>query len=776
MRRRSAIRTDPACDARMTGRKIRVRGIVQGVGFRPWVYRLAIEEGISGRVRNDAAGVTIEAFGTAPALDRFLARLRDEPPRAAVITALGWHPAPPSEAPAHFEIVASRPAPARRASIPADIATCPQCLGEIFDPNNRRYRYPFTNCTNCGPRFTIVRELPYDRGSTTMAAFAMCKDCRREYESVADRRFHAEPNACPRCGPRLWLLAPDGTELPSDDPIRAAAQALASGRIVALKGLGGFHLACDATDAAAVATLRERKRREEKPFAVMVRELAGAEPLAELDDDERQLLVSAERPIVLVGRRKDARLAHEVAPRNPLLGVMLAYTPLHHLLLAQCGLPLVMTSGNLSEEPIAYRNDEAYERLSRIADLFLVHDREIVTRCDDSVVRKIAGRPVVMRRSRGHVPRPVPIKSAFARPVLACGAQLKNTFCLGVGHEAYPGPHIGDLDNLETYASFEDSVARMERFLGVSPRIVAHDLHPDYLSTRYARARRGVIHVGVQHHHAHIAGAMAEHGLDRPVIGVAYDGTGYGTDGTAWGGEVMLADYASFERIATFRPIALAGGDRAVREVWRLALAALYDAFDGVLPLGELPLFRRVDGNSIATVRQMIESRFNAPLARGVGRYFDAAGAIILGMREARYEGQVATMLNFAARPEESSPYSYEIKDRAHPWEIDLRPAFRELAAQVISGVDPASVAGRFHATIVNATATTVRAALTRYGRLPIVLSGGCFQNDLLVRGVLENLLPACDVYLNRRVPPGDGGIALGQAMVARAIANNLGE
>ncbi len=774
MERRSAIGLNLPRDARVSGRTIRLRGVVQGVGFRPWVYRLAREEGISGQVSNDADGVTIEAFGTPSALDRFLARLRDEPPNAAVITALKWRPAAASEAPNHFEIAASRSAAARRVSIPADIATCPQCLAEIFDPNNRRYRYAFTNCTDCGPRFTIVRELPYDRRSTTMAAFAMCEDCRREYDSVENRRFHAEPNACPRCGPRLSLVAADGVELATDDPIRAAAQALCRGMLVAVKGLGGFHLACDATDGAAVAALRERKRREEKPFAVMVRTLADAERLALLDDDERRLLASPERPIVLVRRREDARIAAQVAPHNPLLGLMLAYTPLHHLLLAECARPLVMTSGNLSEEPIACRNDEALERLRGLADLFLVHDREIVARCDDSVVRKIAGHPSMIRRSRGYVPRAVALRRRFAHPVLACGAQLKNTFCLAVGDQAYLGPHIGDLDNLETYTAFEESISRMERLLAAAPRIVAHDLHPDYLSTRYALGRRDVIHVAVQHHHAHIASAMAEHGLEGPVLGVAYDGTGYGTDGTAWGGELMIADYARFERIATFRPIALAGGDRAIREVWRLALAVLCDAFDGAPPLGEIALFRSVDPNSLATVRRMLDARLNAPLARGAGRYFDAAGALVLGMAHSRYEGQVAMMLNFAARSKRVRPYSYEIATASHPWELDLRSAFRELAAEVISAADPGSVAARFHATLADATAAMLREILGRHGRMPIVLSGGCFQNDLLVRGVLEALSPDYDVYFHHRVPTGDGGIALGQAMVASAAAKNL--
>ena len=572
------------------GRRIEIRGIVQGVGCRPWIYRLAHEEGITGRVRNDEAGVTIEAFGSDAALDRFLVRLETLPPPAARITDLSWEPIRAEQTPT-FTVVESQPRQRRRVSIPPDLPTCPECLAELFDPNDRRYRYPFINCTNCGPRFTIARDVPYDRRTTTMAPFTMCPACQSEYDAVADRRFHAQPNACPVCGPRVRLLASGGEERWSRDVIGDAAAAIHAGQIIAIKGIGGFHLACDATSTAAVRRLRLRKRRDEKPFAVMVRDLTAALQIADMSSEEQALLTSLERPIVLVRRRERTGLSAEIAPRNPLIGLLLPYSPLHHLLLRALDRPLVMTSGNVSEEPIAYRNGEALERLGDIADLLLVHDRAIETRCDDSVARVIAGRPVVLRRARGYVPDPVPLQRPFARPVLACGAQLKNTFCLGIDDAAHLGPHVGDLENLETLRSFEESLARMERFLRVRPEVIAHDLHPNYLSTRYALARPESVKIGVQHHHAHVASAMAENALSGPVIGVAYDGTGYGPDGTAWGGELLVADYAGFERVATFRPIPLAGGDAAIREPWRIALAVLDDAFGGDPPLDALGLF-----------------------------------------------------------------------------------------------------------------------------------------------------------------------------------------
>jgi hydrogenase maturation protein HypF len=754
------------------GRRIEIRGIVQGVGFRPWVFRLAGEHGLGGWVRNDASGVTIEAFGPPRALDAFLADLQASPPPAARISAVTSHHIEGRPV-RTFEILASEPTTERRVSIPADLASCPECLAEISDPRDRRHGYPFTNCTNCGPRFTIAFDIPYDRPNTTMAPFRMCPACQAEYDSPADRRFHAQPNACRACGPRLWLAGPDGREVPSSNPIAAAAAAIHRGEIIAVKGIGGFHLACDAGNAEAVAELRRRKRRDEKPFAVMVRSLADAAVLADLSDAERRLLTSVERPIVLVSRRPGAPLASTVAPGNPMVGLMLPYAPLHHLMLAAAACPLVMTSGNLSEEPLAYRNDEAVERLGRIADRFLLHDRDIDTRCDDSVARVIAGAPVVLRRSRGYVPRGVHVPASFAQPVLACGALLKNTFCLGVGDTAYLGPHIGDLENLDTFESFEHAVGRMERFLGAAPAVVAHDLHPDYLSTRYALRRPEPVKVAVQHHHAHVASAMAEHGIEGPVIGVAYDGTGLGTDGSAWGGEILVADYTRFERIATFRPIRLPGGDIAIRQVWRQALALLDDAFGGDAPIERFPLFARVPAQHITVVRQMLDRGVNTVAAHGVGRYFDAVGALGLGRTESRHEGQVALEWNLAADSAEDGTYAFTVGGSPELAELDFRPAIRALAGELLDGVSPSVVSARFHSTIAAATVEAVQIAIGKAGRLPVVLTGGVFQNALLVERVLFAAAPGMQFVRHATVPPGDGGVALGQAVIANAVVRS---
>jgi hydrogenase maturation protein HypF len=756
----------------MVGRRIEIRGVVQGVGFRPWVYRLATEQGLTGQVRNDATGVVIDAFGTEDALNRFSERL-DVPPPAAVVTGVRAY-AIPLQSRAGFAIVHSEETSGRRVTIPPDLPTCDACLSEILDPSNRRYRYPFTNCTNCGPRFTITRDVPYDRPVTTMAAFTMCSSCQREYDDVNDRRFHAQPNACPVCGPRLRMVERDGAILACDDPIVQAAVALRAGEIVAVKGLGGFHLVCDATSPAAVRRLRLRKRRDEKPFAVMAADLEAAATLATLKPADQGLLESVERPIVLVPRLAGCALAPEVAPNNPLVGLMLPYTPLHHLLMRETGRPVVMTSGNLSEEPLAYRNGEAIERLGEIADLFLLHDREIVTRCDDSVARVIAGRPVVLRRARGYVPRAIGVAPGFEVPVLACGAQLKNTFCLGTGDSAYLGPHIGDLENLETNQSFEEAIARLERFLQTSPAVVAHDLHPDYLSTRYARAR-GVPAVAVQHHHAHVVSAMAEHGLAGPVIGVAFDGTGYGTDGTAWGGEVLLARDDGFDRLATLRPVPLAGVDAAIRHPWRIALALVEDAFEGLPPLDDLPLFSAVRSHDLAVVRQLLATHLRSPLAHGAGRYFDGVGSLVLGRPDSRYEGQVALEWNVVADPAERGIYDYDVDRLRIPWVIDLRPMIRDVVHDLRDGVAAATISGRFHNTLVAATAGVVTAVGRTRTTLPVVLTGGCFQNARLAEGLAAALEGRFVVHLHAQVPPGDGGIALGQAVVAAAIARNWG-
>ncbi len=758
----------------LEGQRIEIRGTVQGVGFRPWVYRLAHELCISGRVRNHTGGVTIDAFGTSDAMRAFTDRLSSSSAPAAVLIDYLHAEAIPVEDVNGFEIVESVTRGAPRVTIPPDLPTCPDCLADLHRQSDRRRGYPFTNCTNCGPRFTIATAAPYDRPNTTMAGFGMCAACRREYESPADRRFHAQPNACPQCGPSLAATDETGARIETQDVIGVAAQVIGRGSVVAVKGIGGFHLACDATSTVAVERLRMRKRRDEKPFAVMVRHLDDARTLAVLTAEDERLLSSPERPIVLVPRREPCALTTAIAPRNPLVGLFLPYSPLHHLLLERAGRPLVMTSGNVSDEPIAYTNEEALARLRGVADLIVTHNREIVTRCDDSVARVIAGRPVVLRRSRGYVPRTIPLPRGVARPVLACGAMLKNTFCLAWGEEACLGPHIGDLENLETYGSYRESIARLERFLHFEPEIIAHDLHPDYLSTRYALARRGAAAIGVQHHHAHIASVMAEHGLDGPVIGVAYDGTGLGTDGAAWGGEILVADYDRFERLATFRPIALAGGDTAVRQPWRTALALVDDAFHGDAPLDSLTLFRELPQADIDVVRRMIREHLHSPVAHGVGRYFDALGALALVRPRATYEGQLALEWNVVADADERGRYRYEISRSAQPWQLDLRQTVRDCVFELIGGEPPARISARFHNTLAAATADLVRGVARSHGKRPVALSGGCFQNPRLAESVLHELTPEFTVYMHQNVPPGDGGLALGQAVVADAMARKF--
>jgi hydrogenase maturation protein HypF len=773
------------------GRRIQIRGVVQGVGFRPWVYRTAICSGVTGRVLNDSSGVIIEAFGDAPALERFERALHTTAPAAARVVDYDSRPIQP-EPVDRFVIDASEQAAERRVSIPPDLTICDDCLREIFDPAERRYRYPFTNCTNCGPRFTIATDVPYDRSATTMAVFAMCDACRREYEDPNDRRFHAQPNACPVCGPQVRLLpgvrlepettsdAASGSSWTSDvasgcsplvsDPIATAADELIAGKIVAVKGIGGFHLACDATSQAAVLRLRRRKRREEKPLAVMVRSVADADAIGIVGAEERRQLGSVERPIVLLTKRASSAIAESVAPRNRQIGVMLAYSPLHHLLLAGAGRPLVMTSGNLSDEPIAFDNDEAIDRLRNVADLFVVHDRPIAARCDDSVVAVIAHSPTVIRRSRGFVPRPIRLGRPFARPVLACGALLKNAICMAAGDTAYLGPHIGDLENVETFDAFMDAIERFRRFLQITPDVIAHDMHPDYLSTRYALGRPEAIKVAVQHHHAHLASALAEHHLTGPVIGVAYDGTGYGLDGTSWGGEVMIVTAAGFERAGTFRPIALAGGDRAVREPWRAALALAMDAFDGEVSDGFRQLMRSVASREIDAVAALIAGGIQIAPARGIGRYFDAFGALFLDRPRAAFEGQVALEWNQVADGQAARAYPYGLGTAAALSEVDLRPAFRAALHDRLHGAPVPAISAAFHQTIAHATAALVREAAARVGRLPVVASGGCFQNARLAEAV-RGALPGFDVRLHREVPPGDGGIALGQAVVADAVS-----
>jgi hydrogenase maturation protein HypF len=737
----------------------RVEGTVQGVGFRPYVYRLAREEGLAGYVLNDERGVLLDVEGAAEAVERFEARLAAEAPPLAAIESVAWTVLPPTGA-HEFRILESAAGGEPDAPVTADAATCEDCLAELFDPADRRFRYPFVNCTNCGPRFTIVRGVPYDRPLTTMAGFAMCPACRAEYEDPADRRFHAQPNACPDCGPTARL-----GEAAGDHALRLAAAALHDGAIVAVKGLGGYHLACRADDEAAVARLRARKHREDRPFALMAPDTEAARALVELGETEAALLAAREHPIVLAPRRADAPVAAAVAPRSAELGVMLPYSPLHHVLAADTATTLVMTSGNVSDEPIAYRDEDARERLAGIADHVLFHNRPIQTRTDDSVVRAVHGRPLMLRRSRGHVP------GALALPVatpdlLACGAELKSTFCVAKGTRAWVGHHIGDLRNEETLRSFAEGVAHFEELFAVAPALVAHDLHPDYLSTTYALAREGVEHVGVQHHHAHLAAVLAEHGERGPALGAIYDGTGYGTDGTVWGGELLAGGLEGFARTGALWPVRMPGGDRAVRQPWRMACAWLVAAQD--TEPAPLP---GIEPRTWHAVAELARTGLAAPVTTSMGRLFDAVAALCGVRTEVTYEGQAAEELEASADRSERGAYPLDVAAGV----LDARPTVLAVTGDVAAGVAPAVVAARFHRAVARATAQACAGAAATHGLDTVVLSGGVWQNRLLLELTSPLLRDAgLRVLVPERLPPNDGAISFGQAAVAAAQSEVL--
>jgi len=755
--------------------RARVEGTVQGVGFRPHVYRVAVALELDGFVLNDERGVLLEIEGEDAGIERFLARLAAEAPALAAVECVRHERVAPTGV-GGFRILQSARAGEPAALVSPDTATCLDCLTELFDPADRRHRYPFVNCTNCGPRFTIIRGVPYDRPLTTMAGFQMCERCRAEYEDPRDRRFHAQPNACPACGPSARLLDAAGHEAAPErapDAVRAAAHALLAGAVLAVKGLGGYHLACRADDAAAVERLRARKHREEKPFALMVGDLAAAANFAVLGEEEEALLLERARPVVLAPRRADAAVAEAVAPGARELGLMLPYSPLHHLLLADVDAPLVLTSGNVSDEPIAYRDEDALARLAPIADLFLVHDRPIHMRTDDSVIRAVRvgprRRPLMLRRSRGYVPASLELPVAAERPILACGAELKSTFCLAKGPRAWVGHHIGDLKNYETLRSFEEGVAHFERLFAVEPAVVAHDLHPDYLSTGYARAREDVTLVGVQHHHAHLAACLAEHGEVGPAVGAIYDGTGYGTDGAVWGGELLVGGLATCERAGHLRSVRLPGGERAIREPWRMACAWL------VAIHGEEPPLPPALAGSVALDRWRAVARLAlggvaAPETTSMGRLFDAVAALC-GLRPTvTYEGQAAIELEAAADPRERGAYPLEVVEGASI-ELDARTTVEHVAHDACTGVGAPTIAARFHAAVAHATARACAVAAQRHGTQTVVLSGGVFQNRLLLERTAAELLDAgLRVLTPERLPPGDGGIAYGQAAVAAAL------
>ncbi|WP_244287272.1 carbamoyltransferase HypF [Amycolatopsis rubida] len=731
---------------------VRVRGVVQGVGYRPFVHGLAQRFGLAGFVGNDAAGVFAEAEGDESGVAEFVAALRAQAPPLAVVDDVRVEAAPPRGG-SGFEIVASPAGGSAETLVSADSATCPDCLRELFDPGDRRYRYPFVNCTNCGPRFTIVRGVPYDRPRTTMAGFPMCAECRAEYEDPADRRFHAQPVCCPGCGPSLRFSAGGG------DPLTAAAAALRAGAVLAVKGLGGYHLAVVASDEGAASALRGRKHRAEKPFAVMVPDLRSARELAEVDGAAEELLCGRRRPIVLVPRKSGTVLAPSVAPGNRRIGLLLPYTPLHHLLLAELAVPIVLTSANVSDEPIVYQDADAFARLGAIADAFLTHDRDIHVRTDDSVVQVCRGREQVQRRSRGYAPEPVRLHRPAPVHVLGVGAELKNTFCLAKADHAFVSHHIGDLENYETLTAFAEGIEHYRGLFDVRPTVVAHDLHPEYLSTKYALELDGVELVGVQHHHAHIASCLADNGEDGPVLGVAFDGTGFGPDGTIWGGEFLVADLAGFRRAGHLAPVPMPGGATAIRQPWRMAAAHLAAA--GV----SAPALRERHAAQWDAVVRLADSGL-APATSSAGRLFDAVAAL-LGVRDtSSYEGQAAIELEQLADPGERGGYPMEFG--GYPVQLSVSDLVRAVAEDLRAGADPAVIAARFHQGLADAVAGTCVRLRERTGIGTVALSGGVFQNVLLLDRTCAALAAAgLRVLTHSRIPANDGGISLGQVAVA---------
>lgn len=789
--------------------RVALRGAVQGVGFRPFVYRLATELRLSGWVTNSSRGVFLEVEGGRETLDEFLTRLtRDAPPQARIFSVepsfldpVGFD---------SFEIRPSEDSDEKTAFILPDLATCDDCRREIFEPRNRRFGYPFTNCTNCGPRFSIIRGLPYDRPRTSMSGFAMCPDCNAEYGDPADRRFHAQPNACPVCGPQLELWDPDGTVLASrEKALLRAADLVRSGRILGLKGLGGFQLVCDARSDSAVSALRQRKAREEKPFALMFPSLEAAKEACELSAVEERLVVAPESPIVLL-RKNNAlaksvaqasclqsataadrmsalpdlgTIAPSVAPGNPYLGIMLPYTPLHHLLMKQLGFPIVATSGNLSDEPMVTDERDALVRLRGLCDAFLVHDRPIVRHVDDSIVREIAGREVVMRRARGYAPLPVTVKQGLPR-ILAVGAHLKNSVAIAIGRQVFTSQHIGDLETVEAHRAFRQVIGDLCRLYDFEPEIVACDLHPDYLSTHHAK-EMGLPLVQVQHHHAHVVSCMAENELEGQVLGVSWDGTGYGPDGTVWGGEFLLSTLADFRRVAHLRPFPLPGGEAAVRESRRSALSVLVETFgEAAYDMDGLPTVQSFAEEELGSLRQMLTRRLNCPLTSSAGRLFDAVSSLLGVCQRSNFEGQAAMSLEFVAAGNGAGdagrgtsgvrPYPFDLAG-GDPMVVDWRPLVHALIEDVHRDLAPALIALRFHVTLASAILAVSKrcvssgAALSD-GKLRVALSGGVFQNRLLTELALH-LLEAngFHVYVHQRVPPNDGGLCLGQAVVAGA-------
>lgn len=776
---------------------IHVSGVVQGVGFRPFVYNLAVKNSLVGSVRNTSGGVDIEIQGKRPDVRRFVDAFESQLPPLAIINELVTQELEAKESPEdRFTIEASAVIPGQQKTVPADTAICADCRRELFDPHNRRFRYPFINCTNCGPRFTIIQGLPYDRPATTMAKFIMCQDCRREYEDPANRRFHAQPNACPDCGPALCFTGKQTDRSAackietSEEALREAHWRLKAGEIIAARGLGGFHLLCDACNEEAVRRLRRLKGRYAKPLAVMMPGLDAIRQFCRVNAEEESLLSSPAAPIVLLKRTGPRQVADSIAPGTSELGVMIPYTPLHYLLLSDFGGPVVATSGNRADEPIAIDNDEAVERLNDIADGFLLHNRPIESRYDDSVSRSFGGSVMMVRRSRGYAPLPLILPFSASTPVLACGAQLKNTFCLVEGNRAFVSQHIGDLDDLDALDHFNTSLEKFLQLFSITPQIVAHDMHPDYLSTavanEFARAH-DLQTVSVQHHHAHIVSCMVEHEIETPVIGVAFDGLGYGTDGTFWGGEFLISDWKSFERKAFFEPVPLPGGNTAVRQPWRMALSYLLQSPTKdvrALELLRSGISETVNEVTFNAVRKQIETRFNAPLTSSCGRLFDAVSALLGICTTALYEGQAAVELETMAAgsagdgdvPAAADIYPYDFGLTGGQYVISPFGIVEAVAAERRQGFSRPEIAAKFHHTMADVVLRVCERLRKDTGIGDVCLSGGVFQNMLLLKESIQLLSSAgFNAVVQRRVPTNDGGVSLGQAVVALASLNAIG-
>jgi len=766
---------------------ISVRGIVQGVGFRPFVYGLAVKHNLKGWVYNTSEDVKIEVEGEGEAIKQFERELETKAPPLAHIenVTIEYHPPRGYK---NFEIRQSQAQAGKYQLISPDVATCQACLGELLNPEDRRYRYPFTNCTNCGPRFTIIEDMPYDRPKTTMRSFQMCPQCQAEYDNPLDRRFHAQPNACPKCGPQVELVDNRGNRVTESNPIAVASQLLKEGKIVAIKGLGGFLLACDATNDTAVKTLRQRKKRSSKPFAIMVTTVDEARRHCYVSPEEENLLTSPQSPIVLVRWREDSSVSREVAPNLRFLGIMLPYTPLHHILLRDTGLPLVMTSGNLSEEPIARDNDEALRRLSDIADYFLIHNRDIYSRYDDSVAVVERGTSQLIRRARSYAPYPIRL-SFEAKQVLGCGAEEKNTFCLTKDNYAFLSQHIGDMENMETLEHFDSTISLYKRLFHIEPEIIAYDLHPDYLATKYARelGESGMKLIPVQHHHAHIASCLADNGLESPVIGVAFDGTGMGADGNIWGGEFLVADYRNFNRAGHLEYLPLPGGAAAIKRPRRTAIGYILTLLGESTLNHDLPVMREADDMEIEVIKRQIERKINSPLTSSMGRLFDAISAL-LGIRsEIDYEGQAAVELEMVAlssviaRPGPSEAreldeaisgnnesYPYRIVEDEGIRIVHLKDLLSAVIEDLHQGISKGMISVKFHNTVARMINEMCHLIADETGVSQVALSGGVFQNRLLLRKTVSLLESSSfQVFTHRQVPCNDGGISLGQAVIA---------